>query len=170
MKEILRTVYCKNCPATAMQAPMGRGVSSYSFLTSVLDGGGDLSASRPGRALALGKDTDTHWTGGWVGVRAGLDTDARGKILYLCQGSNPSHSAVQIQKYTCNSVQRGCAMAQAVSLRPLTAESQVCVRVNPCGICDGQSGIGTGFSPSSSVFPCQYHSTIVLHTHISSGE
>jgi hypothetical protein len=24
---------------------------------------------------------DTHWTGGWVGPRAGLDTEAREKIL-----------------------------------------------------------------------------------------
>jgi hypothetical protein len=27
------------------------------------------------------KDPGTHWTGGWVGLRAGLDTEARGKIL-----------------------------------------------------------------------------------------
>jgi hypothetical protein len=46
-------------------------------------------------------------------------------------------------------------MAQAVSRRPLTAEA----RVSPRGICGGQSGIGTGFSPSTSVFPCQFHST-----------
>jgi hypothetical protein len=43
----------------------------------------------------------------------------------------------------------GRAMAQVVSRRPLTAEARVRSRVNPRGICGGQSGTGTGFSPSS---------------------
>jgi hypothetical protein len=54
------------------------------------------------------------------------------------------------------------AMAPVVSRRPLTEEAWVRVLVNPCGICGGQSGTGTGFSPSSSAFPCQYHSTFAL--------
>jgi hypothetical protein len=50
-------------------------------------------------------------------------------------------------------------MAQVVSRRLPTAEARVRPRVCPCGIFDGQSGTGTGFSPSTSVFPCQFHST-----------
>jgi hypothetical protein len=57
-------------------------------------------------------------------------------------------------------------MAQAVIRWPVTAEAWVRARVNPCGIYGGQSGTGTGFDPSSSVFPCQYDSTVALQTHI----
>jgi hypothetical protein len=49
----------------------------------------------------------------------------------------------------------GRAMVQAVSHQRLTAEAQV----SPCGICGRQSGTGAGFSPSTSVFPYQFHST-----------
>jgi hypothetical protein len=57
-------------------------------------------------------------------------------------------------------------MAQAVSRRPVTAETPVCAQVSPCGICGGQSGTGTGFSQLSSAFLCQYDSTVALQTHI----
>jgi hypothetical protein len=50
-------------------------------------------------------------------------------------------------------------MAQAVSRRPLSVEARVRSQVNPCGICGGQSGTETGFSPSTSVSPCSFHST-----------
>jgi hypothetical protein len=39
------------------------------------------------------------------------------------------------------------------------AQARVRSQANPCENFGGQSGTGTGFSPSTSVFPCQFHST-----------
>jgi hypothetical protein len=54
-------------------------------------------------------------------------------------------------------------MAQAVSRRPVTGEFRFRARVSPCGVCGEENGTGTGFSPSCSAFPCQYHSTVANH-------
>jgi hypothetical protein len=48
-----------------------------------------MQASNPG----------THWIGVWVGLTAGLDTEARRKILFLCWGSNPGHPACSQAQY-----------------------------------------------------------------------
>jgi hypothetical protein len=56
----------------------------------------------------------------------------------------------------------GRAMAQAVSRRPSTAEARVRSRVSPCGVCGGQSGTGTGFSPSCRFSPVNFI-PLVLH-------
>jgi hypothetical protein len=42
------------------------------FWTSAL-GGDEWSASRTGRFTAKERTPGTHWIGGWVGSRAGLD-------------------------------------------------------------------------------------------------
>jgi hypothetical protein len=65
-----------------MEGCMGvRRYSSYSFTTSALDGG-EWSESRSGRAFTSGERTPgSHFTGSWVGPRADLDTEVRGKIL-----------------------------------------------------------------------------------------
>jgi hypothetical protein len=44
-------------------------------------------------------------------------------------------------------------------LRPITAQARVRSQLIQCKICGGQTGTETGFSPSTSVFPCQDHST-----------
>jgi hypothetical protein len=45
-------------------------------------------------ALYPGERTPgTHWTGGWVGPRAGLYAGAKRKSLCPCQGSNPDRPA-----------------------------------------------------------------------------
>jgi hypothetical protein len=59
-------------------------------------------------------------------------------------------------------------MGQAVSCWSLTMEAQVRAWVSPCGICGGQSGTGTGLSPSSLAFSSHY-STVALLSNISSG-
>jgi hypothetical protein len=54
------------------------------------------------RFYPRGKDPGTHFTGGWVGPRAGLDTEARGNILWPRRGSNPDRPVVQpiVRHYT----------------------------------------------------------------------
>jgi hypothetical protein len=52
----------------------------------------------------------------------------------------------------------GRAMTRAISRRPRTAAAWIRAQVNPVGFVVDKVA-GTGFSPISSVFPCQYHST-----------
>jgi hypothetical protein len=96
---VYQTVKSKAVPLHAMEVLGGRGgiaYSSYSFTTSAVDGG-EWSASRPGESTP-----GTHCTGGWVSLRAGLDTEVRGKIFCPCQGSNPDRPVVQsvVRHYT----------------------------------------------------------------------
>jgi hypothetical protein len=79
-----------------------RRYSSYSFSTSALDGGG-WSASRLGRAFTPGERTPgTHCTGGWVSLRAGMDTEVTGKTLCPHRRSSPDRPVVQpvVRHYT----------------------------------------------------------------------
>jgi hypothetical protein len=66
---------------------MERIYSSYSFMTSTLDGVSGQRHARP-RFTPGERTPGTHCTGGWVGPRAGLDTDATGKLLCPCRGWN----------------------------------------------------------------------------------
>jgi hypothetical protein len=52
------------------------------FLTSALVGG-EWSVSRPSHFTSGGKASGTHWMGGWVGPRAGLDDVEKRKFLTL---------------------------------------------------------------------------------------
>jgi hypothetical protein len=57
-------------------------VKIHIFLTSALVGG-EWSNSRPGRFPPGGKSPGTHWIGGWVDLRAGLDDLEKRKFLTL---------------------------------------------------------------------------------------
>jgi hypothetical protein len=62
--------------------------SSYLFFTSALDGVGGQRHT-PAVFCPRERTPGPHWIGGWVGLRASLDTEARGKILCPFWGSNP---------------------------------------------------------------------------------
>jgi hypothetical protein len=79
-----------NCPATPRRRHGGKVYSSYSLLTSALDWG-EWSASGPAATYPRERTPGTHLIEGWVDLRAGLDTEARWKILCLCRGSSPGH-------------------------------------------------------------------------------
>jgi hypothetical protein len=57
-------------------------VKVHIFLTSALVGG-EWVASRPGRFTPRERAPGTHWIGGWVGPRAGLDDVEKRKFLIL---------------------------------------------------------------------------------------
>jgi hypothetical protein len=61
----------------ALKAYVGVDVQIHIFSTSAL-AGGEWSASRPGRFTP-----GTHWIGGRVGPRAGLDDEEKRKFLTL---------------------------------------------------------------------------------------
>jgi hypothetical protein len=69
------------------------------YLLHILDLGtrwGWVVSVTPRPRFSPGERTPgTHCTGGWVGPRAGLDTEVRGKILCLYHGSNPDLPVVQ---------------------------------------------------------------------------
>jgi hypothetical protein len=95
LRLFLFIVYLKQSHYTPWRRLGEKRYSSYSFTTSALDGI-EWPASRPGRALAPGKGPPgTHCTGGWVGPRADLNTDATVKILCVCRGSNLDRPVAQ---------------------------------------------------------------------------
>jgi len=56
---------------------------------SALDGD-EWLASRPGRFTLEKRSTGTHWTGGWVGLRVGLNAVATTERSPCpCRDSNP---------------------------------------------------------------------------------
>jgi hypothetical protein len=79
----------------AMKTYWGSGCIAPRILsTSALDGC-ERSALRPGRFTPRERVPGTHWIGGWVGPRAGLDAVSKRKIHSPRRESKPDHPIVQ---------------------------------------------------------------------------
>jgi hypothetical protein len=84
-----------------MKAYWGMEVYLHSFLTLALDGD-EWSASRPCRFTPGVGAPGTHWIGGWVDPRGGLDAVAKRKKSHQCpcRELNPDHpNLVSISQY-----------------------------------------------------------------------
>jgi hypothetical protein len=58
----------------------------------------EWSASRPGTFTPGERATCTHWLGGWLGPRAGLDDMEKG--TFLASNSDPSTIQPVVSRYT----------------------------------------------------------------------
>jgi hypothetical protein len=65
-----------------MKTYVGVDEQIHGFLTLAL-AGGEWSASRPCRFTPGESSSDTHWIGGWVDPRAGVDDVEKRKFLAL---------------------------------------------------------------------------------------
>jgi hypothetical protein len=85
---IYRTKENKAVPLHHAGAKWEREYSCYSFVTLVRYG---VSGQRHASAVPYPRESTlgTYCTGGWVGLRADLDTEVRGEVLCLWRGSNP---------------------------------------------------------------------------------
>jgi hypothetical protein len=70
----------------------GSGGIAPPFLNSALYGG-EWPVSRPGRFDSGERANDTHWIGGWVSPRAGLDATEKRKTSCPCLEWNPDRPA-----------------------------------------------------------------------------
>jgi hypothetical protein len=96
---ILMAVYVKEkgkaVPLHAMEALGGRGGIAPTHLDLGTRWGCVVSVTPRPRFTPGEWTPGTHCTGGWVGPRAGLDTEDRGKIFCPRRGSNPDRPVVQ---------------------------------------------------------------------------
>jgi hypothetical protein len=94
----------------------------------------------------------THRIGSWMGSRAGLDTEAIGKIRCLCRGSNPDRPDVQ------SVVRHHTAWA--------TPALTVAVYLNKVRLCR----LNNGVAGSTPFMVCLSVSGVVQHQHVPSTD
>jgi hypothetical protein len=92
-------VKCKAVPLPPYKRQGERKYSSCSLLASAIDG---VTGQRraPAALYPRERTTGTQWTGDWVGLRAGLDTEARGKILSPLAGIEPQSPSCPVRSQT----------------------------------------------------------------------
>jgi hypothetical protein len=88
----------KAVPWYTMEVWGGRGgiAPAHSRPQHYMGVSGEWLASRPGHTFPQ----KIHWTGGWVGLRAGLDTETRGKLILPLLGIEPRSPSHPVRSQT----------------------------------------------------------------------
>jgi hypothetical protein len=87
-KSEVKLSLCLTNKALRHEGVWGSGCIAPTFLISALIGG-EWSASHPGRFTPGERAPGTHWIGGWVGPRFGLDDVKKRKFLTLPSAVQP---------------------------------------------------------------------------------
>jgi hypothetical protein len=88
-------VKVKAVPLLPCRHQGGEGYSSNPFLTSALDGS---EWHTPAVLYPQESTPSTHWIGGWVGLRAGLDTEVRGESFASAKDQTLAVQSVDVCK------------------------------------------------------------------------
>jgi hypothetical protein len=123
-------VKVNSCPCAslirhnAMKAYGGSGCIVLPFLTSALDGG-EWSTSLPGR-VTPGEIAPplpgTHWIGGWVGPRTGLDVMEEKKNLALVGHRTPAVQPVACTDWDISVLLRPVPCSYSLISYPITID------------------------------------------------
>ena len=98
-------------------------------------------------------------------VFVALAADA-GDQVTLCCLQWCVHMVQQAEHCSSSVMIPGSTMAQAISCWPVTVGAWVQFQASPIWGCGRQSGTWMGFSDNTSVFPCQYRSTVAPYSFI----
>ena len=94
-------VQLKGVPVHSMKAHGEVEVQVHSFVTAALHRG-ERAAPRPGGFIPVERARVTHWIGGWVGPRAGVDDFEYRKIPCFRRKLNRRSSVVQALAWSLN--------------------------------------------------------------------
>jgi hypothetical protein len=111
-----------------------------------------------GLCRLVSKHTQIHeYISTWI-----LNCRDRVKHIYVCGCLETKLSSSYYTQCLAVQTRESRPSVHSLQLRG-KGTSDVRIRVSACEIC-GQRGSGTGFSPTFSVFSCQYHSTVSLRS------
>jgi hypothetical protein len=117
-----------------MQVPSGWGNIAPTHFYVGTKWGWEVSVAPRPCFTPTERTPGTHCTGGWVGLRPGLDTEDRGKILCIWRGSNPGRPVCSQTLYWLSYRSSDDRMIMKIKYMAGTGNLQLNVESEPRGV------------------------------------